>query len=38
VRLTTEHGKLVPKNDDLEFLEVLRARAKQDELQQAADQ
>jgi hypothetical protein len=38
MRLIGEDGKLVSKNDDLELLEVLRARPKQDELQQAADQ
>jgi hypothetical protein len=37
VRLSTEHRELVPKDDDLELLEVLGAGTKQDEPQQAAD-
>src|SRR5881392_39734 len=36
-RLRAEHREFVSKYDDLELLEVLRARTQQDELEQAAE-
>ncbi len=38
MRLSTKHRELMPKHDDLQLLELPRARTKQGELQEAADQ
>ena len=38
MRLSTKDRKLMPKDDDLELLELPRARTKDGELQEAADQ